>query len=364
MIDANIQGALKKAEDRFAELDQLLASPEVVRDPKKLRDLARERSRLEETVKASAEHRQLAATIADDEAAVASGDAELAELAQAELPELREKMAALTERLKTLLLPRDPDDDKNVIVEIRAGTGGDEASLFAAELYRMYSKYAESRGWKQEIMNESVSEVGGFKEVTFMLSGEGVYRQMKYESGVHRVQRVPQTEASGRIHTSAATVAVLPEVEDVDIEIREEDLRVDVYRSGGKGGQGVNTTDSAVRITHLPTGVVVTCQDERSQIKNRAKAMKVLRARLYDAKLQEAQAKYAAQRKSQVSTGDRSAKIRTYNFPQGRVTDHRINLTLYSLANFMEGDIAEMGEALLVADNTEKLAELAGGTPS
>jgi peptide chain release factor 1 len=361
MIDPNVQGALRRAEDRYAELGELLASPDVVRDPKKLREFSRERSRLEQTVRASAEYRQLAATVADDEAAIASGDAELAELAQAELPELRAKLDALAEELKKLLLPRDPDDDKNVIVEIRAGTGGDEASLFAAELYRMYSKFAERRRWKQELMSVSESEVGGYKEIIFMLEGDGVYRQMKFESGVHRVQRVPETEASGRIHTSAATVAVLPEVEDVDIEIREEDLRVDVYRSGGKGGQGVNTTDSAVRITHLPTGVVVTCQDERSQIKNRAKAMKVLRARLYDAKLQAAQAEYAQRRKSQVGTGDRNAKIRTYNFPQSRVTDHRINLSLHSLPSFMEGDIDEMSDALLVADAAERLAELSGG---
>ena len=361
MIDANVREALRHVEERFHELGELLSSPEIVRDPRQLRDLSRERSRLEATVRTSAEYRSIEATVKDDEAAIASGDAELAELAQAELPELTAKLDALGEKLKTLLLPRDPDDDKNVILEIRAGTGGDEASLFAAELYRMYSRFAESRRWKQEVISLSESEVGGYKEIVLQLEGDGVYRQMKFESGVHRVQRVPATEAAGRIHTSAATVAVLPEVEDVDIEIREEDLRVDVYRAGGKGGQGVNTTDSAVRITHVPTGVVVTCQDERSQIKNRAKAMKVLRARLYDARLQAAQAKYSAQRKSQVSTGDRSAKIRTYNFPQGRVTDHRINLTLHSLANFMEGDIAEMTEALLVADTSEKLAEMANG---
>ena len=361
MIDTNMIEALRRVEERFAELETLLAEPSVASDPRKVRDLSKERARLQETVSRSAEYRDVAKTIADDEEAIASGDADLSELANAELPALREREEALAAQLKKLLLPRDPDDDKNVIVEIRAGTGGDEAALFAGDLYRMYSKYADARGWKNELMSVSEAAMGGYKEVIFTLTGESVYREMKFESGVHRVQRVPATEASGRIHTSAATVAVLPEVEDVDIEIREEDLRIDVYRAGGKGGQGVNTTDSAVRITHLPTNVVVTCQDERSQIKNRAKAMKVLRARLYDARLQESQAKYAAQRKSQVSTGDRSAKIRTYNFPQGRVTDHRINVTLHSLATFMEGQIGEMTEALLVADVTERLAALAGG---
>ena len=361
MMDAHMIEALRRVEERFAEIDRLLSDQAVASDPRQLRELSKERARSGETVRRSAEYRELARTIADDEAAVASGDAELGELANAELPALRERETALVETLKKLLLPRDPDDDKNVIVEIRAGTGGDEAALFAGDLYRMYSKYADARGWKQEVMSASDAAMGGYKEVIFSLVGDGVYREMKFESGVHRVQRVPATEAAGRIHTSAATVAVLPEVEDVDIDIREEDLRVDVYRAGGKGGQGVNTTDSAVRITHLPTGVVVTCQDERSQIKNRAKAMKVLRARLYDAKLQETQAKYAAQRKSQVSTGDRSAKIRTYNFPQGRVTDHRINYTTHSLSTFMEGEISEMTEALQVADVAERLAAMAEG---
>ncbi|HVP14461.1 MAG TPA: peptide chain release factor 1 [Terriglobales bacterium] len=350
--------ALRKVEERFAELTALLGRPEVASDPRKLRDLSRERARLEETMRALGEHRRLARTIADDEQAAASGDEELAELARAELPDLRARLGPLEETLKRLLLPHDPDDDKNVIVEVRAGTGGDEASLFAGDLYRMYTKYAERKGWKQETLSSSPSGVGGFKEIIFSLEGDSVYRVMKYESGVHRVQRVPETEASGRIHTSAATVAVLPEVEDVDVDIQEKDLRIDVYRAGGPGGQGVNTTDSAVRVTHLPTGLVVTCQDERSQIKNRAKATKVLRARLYDLKLQEQQAKTAAQRKSQVSTGDRSAKIRTYNFPQSRVTDHRIAFSVHDLPEVLEGRLDELSDALLAADVAERLEAL------
>ena len=361
MIDTALQQALGRVQARFAELDRLLADPDVARDPGKVRDLSRERSRLARTVQAGDDYRRVEQTIADDRAAIASGDAELAELARGELPELEARESALAADLKRLLLPRDPDDDKDVIVEIRGGVGGEEAALFAADIYRMYSKYAERRRWRQEVISSTTAEAGGYKEIIFSLEGDGVYREMKFESGVHRVQRVPATEASGRIHTSAATVAVLPEVEEVDVDVAEKDLRVDVYRAGGPGGQGVNTTDSAVRITHLPTGLVVTCQDERSQIKNRAKAMKVLRARLYDLKLQEQQQKQAAARKSQVSSGDRSAKIRTYNFPQSRVTDHRIGLTLHALPDFMEGEIGDMVGALIEADAAERLAELAGG---
>ncbi len=355
--------AIRKAEARHAELTGLLGQPEVARDPAKLRDVARERARLEDVVRAADELRRVEKALAEDEAALEGGDAELAELAQGEIPQLQERRAALEQKLQRLLLPRDPNEDRNVIVEIRAGTGGEEAALFAADLYRMYSKYAERRGWRLEVLNSSPTELGGWKEIVFLLAGEGAYAKMRFESGVHRVQRVPETEASGRIHTSAATVAVLPEAEEVDVEVPEKDIRVDVYRSGGPGGQGVNTTDSAVRITHLPSGLVVTCQDERSQIKNRAKAMKVLRSRLLDLKQREQMEKLAAARRSQVSTGDRSAKIRTYNFPQGRVTDHRVNVTLYELNDVLDGDLDGLIEPLAAAAVAEALAQAAGGGP-
>jgi peptide chain release factor 1 len=281
----------------------------------------------------------------------------MAALANAELPELYARQEALAAKVHTLLLPKDPNDDKNVVLEIRAGTGGEEAALFAGEVFRMYQKFAEKNRWKVEILSSSPAEMGGVKEVIAEVVGDGAYAKLKWESGVHRVQRVPATEAQGRIHTSAATVAVLPEAEDVDFEIKDDEILVDVYRSSGKGGQGVNTTDSAVRIHHLPTGMIVTCQDERSQIKNRAKAMKVLRARLLDLKIQKEAAERSKARKEQVSTGDRSAKIRTYNFPQGRVTDHRIGLTLYQIDKVLEGEIDALIDGMAAADAAERLRE-------
>ncbi len=284
-----------------------------------------------------------------------AGDEELKELAKMELSELEDKLPQMEEELKILLLPKDPNDEKNVILEIRAGTGGDEAALFAQDLLRMYLRYAERRGWKTEIMDMNDTGIGGVKEAIVLIKGKGAYSRLKYESGTHRVQRVPETESSGRIHTSAATVAVLPEVDDVEVEIDPNDVRVDVYRSSGNGGQCVNTTDSAVRLTHIPTGLVVTCQDEKSQIKNKEKAFKVLRSRLYDLKLKEQNDEISAERRSQVGSGDRSERIRTYNFPQGRVTDHRIGLTIYKLDSFLDGEIDEVVDGLITSDQAEKM---------
>ncbi|HVP39445.1 MAG TPA: peptide chain release factor 1 [Candidatus Saccharimonadales bacterium] len=348
--------ALTQAVDRHRVLSDRLLDPAVLADHRETQKAAKERAELEEVVGCSAELARLERAIADDEAVLRGNDGELADLARTELPGLRTDLEKLEGRIRELLLPKDPYDSKNVIVEIRAGTGGDEAALFAAELYRMYTKYAEKLGYSVEVLSTSgASGIGGLKEVIFQVNGPDAYSRLKFESGVHRVQRVPVTEASGRIHTSAVTVAVLPEAEDVDVEIRPEDLEVDVFRAGGPGGQGVNTTDSAVRVRHIPSGMVVTCQDERSQIKNRGKAIKVLKARLLDRMQREQEEKQARERRSQVSTGDRSAKIRTYNFPQGRVTDHRIALTVYRLQDVLEGELGEFTGALRAADVQARL---------
>jgi peptide chain release factor 1 len=341
---------------KFEELTQQLANEAVLKDPKRYQQVARERKDLEETVTVVKRLQEIAVTIADNNEVIAAGDdAELVELATAELSELEEEKGPLEEKLRLLLVPKDPADSKNTIVEIRAGTGGEESALFAADLLRMYSRYIENKGWKMELMSSNETGIGGFREVIFLVTGDGAFGILKFESGVHRVQRVPVTESSGRIHTSAASVAVLPEAEDVDIEVDPNDLRVDVYRSSGPGGQSVNTTDSAVRITHVPTGLVVSCQDEKSQHKNKAKAMKVLRARLLDRARQEQEQQISQDRKSQVGSGDRSAKIRTYNFPQQRVTDHRIGLTLHRLTEILDGDLDEVVEALHQADVTERM---------
>jgi peptide chain release factor 1 len=332
---------------RYDELTHKLAEPAVLTDPNKLKEVAKERGGLEEIVEKWNEYSAVAQNIADDEQIIGSSkDQELVAIARGEVEELRAKLDVLDRQLRELLVPKDPNDERNVLVEIRAGTGGEEAALFAADLSRMYMKYAESKGWKIEIMNTSPTGVGGFKEIIFLVEGKGAFSYLRYESGVHRVQRVPVTEASGRIHTSAVTVAILPEAEEVEVEIDSKDLEVDVFRSSGPGGQSVNTADSAVRIRHLPTGLVVQCQDERSQLKNKAKALKVLRARLLAMKQQEQELEIARSRRAQVSSGDRSAKIRTYNFPQGRVTDHRIGLTLYRLSDMLEGNLDELVEAL------------------
>jgi len=348
---------LDKFEKRYQEVSEDLIKPEVLSDQNRLKTLSRERRHLEEIVELGRTYRKLLKDVEGAREIIeADEDADLVEMARAELEENEAAIEEIEQKLRVLLLPRDPNDDKDVVVEIRAGTGGDEAALFAADLYRMYSRFAEDQGWKVEPLSVSPTGVGGLKEIIFGISGDGAYSKLKFESGVHRVQRVPVTESSGRIHTSAASVAVLPEAEEVDIQIKESDLKVDVYRSSGPGGQSVNTTDSAVRITHLPTGLVVTCQDEKSQLKNKNKAMKVLRARLLDQAIREQDEKIAAQRKSMVSTGDRSAKIRTYNFPQGRVTDHRIGLTLYRLNAILDGDLNEMIESLREHEQAAQLA--------
>jgi peptide chain release factor 1 len=355
-----ITGLLEGLEERFKDLERQMSDPATLRDAQKMKSLGREHRRLSEILTAGRDYAKIVGEIADSMSILEDdSDPEMAELAGEDLERLRGEKTELEERLRDLLTPSDPNDAKAAIVEIRAGTGGEEAALFAADLMRMYMRFVEDQGWKVEMLGSNPTGVGGFKEVSFAVEGDGAYGTLKFESGVHRVQRVPVTEASGRIHTSAASVAVLPEAEDVEIDIRQEDLRIDVYRSSGPGGQSVNTTDSAVRITHVPTDTVVSCQDEKSQLKNKNKAMKVLRARLFAAARAEQDAKLAAERKEMVSTGDRSAKIRTYNFPQNRVTDHRIGLTQQNLDSVIQGDLTSIIEALR-ADERKRRLEAAG----
>ena len=343
-------------EERYEELNKAIADPEIINNQQEWKKLVKEHAEIEEIVTVYREYRNILEEIEEiQEMLQDKPDPEFKEMLDQELAELTPRKEELEGRLKILLIPSDPNDKKNVIVEIRSGAGGEEAALFGADLYRMYTRYAERQGWKVEVLSASFTDIGGVKELFFMIEGEGAYSRLKFESGVHRVQRVPTTESGGRIHTSTATVAVLPEAEEVDIEINPNDLRIDVFRSSGHGGQSVNTTDSAVRITHLPTGLVVSCQDERSQLKNREKAMKILSARLLDMARQEEEANYTEARKNQVGTGDRSERIRTYNFPQGRVTDHRIGLTLYKLDEFLDGDLDEMIDALITTSQAESL---------
>ena len=349
---------LRQIEERYRELTRSLSDPAVIGQQALYAKTAKAASELAEVVGKFEEYKQLLARLEEARhMAAEDADREMREMAQAEVAELATRQAKLEDELRSLLIPKDPNDDRNVFVEIRAGAGGDEAGLFAADLARMYGKYSERQRWKVEVMDSHPTGVGGFKEIVLFIQGRGAWSRLKFERGVHRVQRVPATESSGRIHTSTVTVAVLPEAEDVDIKVEEKDIRVDVYRSSGPGGQGVNTTDSAVRITHVPTGLVVTCQDERSQIKNRAKAMRVLKARLLERAQDEQAAAIAADRKSQVGTGERSERIRTYNFPQGRVSDHRINLTLHRLPAILEGDLDELVDALSSEEQRRKLGE-------
>jgi peptide chain release factor 1 len=352
----NLADKLEKIKIKYDSINEQLSDPNISADREKMISLTRERSDLSEIVEAYAKYYTVLKNIKGNKEIIETvNDNDLVSLAEAELEDLNPEKEKLEEEIKVLILPKDPNDDKGIIMEIRAGTGGEEAALFAGDLFRMYSRYAEMRNWKIELIDISDTGLGGIKEAIFSVNGNNVYGDLKFESGVHRVQRVPETEGSGRVHTSAASVAVLPEAEDVQIEVNQNDLKIDIFRSGGAGGQNVNKVETAVRITHLPTGIVVQCQDERSQLKNRQKAMKVLKARLYDLELKKQNAEISAQRKLMVGSGDRSDKIRTYNFPQNRLTDHRIGLTLYNLSNIMEGHIDEIIEQLKIADKTEKL---------
>lgn len=349
---------LAAVEARYEKLNELLSDPDIVSDTNKLREYSKEQSDIQETVEKYREYKEVKEQLTDAKAMLEEKlDAEMREMVKEEINELEDQIEDLEERLHVLLLPKDPNDDKNVIMEIRGAAGGDEAALFAGDLYRMYSRFAEHQGWKTEVMDTNSTGVGGYKEIIFMISGKGAYSKLKFENGAHRVQRVPETESGGRIHTSTATVAVLPEAEEVEVEIHEKDIRVDTFASSGPGGQSVNTTMSAVRLTHLPTGTVVSCQDEKSQIKNKEKAMKVLRARVYDKFQREVQAEYDQNRKQAVGTGDRSERIRTYNFPQNRVTDHRIGLTIQKLDQILTGKLDEVIDALIMEDQARKMEQ-------
>lgn len=346
-------------EEKYKDLNSKISDPEIINNINEWQKYVKEHAEIEPIVNKYREYKEVSEQIQESKEMLNDKlEDDFKEMVKEELNELTKREEELREEIKFLLIPKDPNDEKNVIVEVRAGAGGDEAGIFAGDLFRMYSRYAERNRWKVDIMSTSTQGVGGFKEIVFMIKGKGAYSKLKYESGVHRVQRIPATESGGRIHTSTATVAVLPEIDDVEVEINMNDVRVDVYRSSGNGGQSVNTTDSAVRLTHEPTGIVVAMQDEKSQLKNKEKAFKVLKARLYEKQVSEQNAEIAEARRSQVGTGDRSERIRTYNYPQGRITDHRINLTVYKLDNFLDGDIEEMVDALITSDQTEKLKNI------